>query len=116
MKLLNHDLERPQDVYSTVLDLVENFRESEENTNEIASILKGHVKRKVIKQTVMTTVYNVTYYGAKLQILRQLEYLKDFPPEKAVEASNYLANKTFQSINKLFFAAREIQVYKIQSF
>ena len=45
-------LERPQDVYSTVLDLVENFRESEENTNEIAKILKGHVKRKVIKQTV----------------------------------------------------------------
>ena len=49
--------ERPQDVYSTVLDLVEKFRQSEEDTNEIAKLLSGHVKRKVIKQTVMTTVY-----------------------------------------------------------
>ena len=39
--------DRPQDVYSKVLDLVEKFRESEENTNEIAKILKGHVQRKV---------------------------------------------------------------------
>lgn len=102
--------ERPQDVYSTVLDLVEKFRQSEESTNEIAKLLSGHVKRKVIKQTVMTTVYNVTFYGAKLQILRQLEYLKDFPADKASEASVYLANKTFLSIRKLFSAAKEIQV------
>jgi DNA-directed RNA polymerase len=39
--------DRPQDVYSKVLDLVEKSRESEENTNEIAKILKGHVQRKV---------------------------------------------------------------------
>lgn len=42
-----HPSDRPQDVYSKVLDLVEKFRESEENTNEIAKILKGHVQRKV---------------------------------------------------------------------
>jgi DNA-directed RNA polymerase len=39
---------------------------------EIAQVLEGHVTRKVIKQTVMTTVYGVTKYGAKLQIARQL--------------------------------------------
>ncbi len=58
----------------------------------------------------MTTVYNVTFYGAKLQILRQLEYLKEFPQEKASEAAVYLAEKTFRSIRQLFSAAREIQV------
>ena len=33
------------------------------------------VPRKVIKQTVMTTVYGVTMYGANLQIKRQLKAL-----------------------------------------
>lgn len=36
-------------------------------------MLDGFVKRKVIKQTVMTTVYGVTRYGARLQIARQLK-------------------------------------------
>ena len=35
-------------------------------------MLEGFIKRKVIKQTVMTTVYGVTKYGAKLQIAKQL--------------------------------------------
>ena len=39
----------------------------------IATVLNGFVDRKVIKQTVMTTVYGVTPYGAKLQIARQLK-------------------------------------------
>ena len=39
----------------------------------IAKALEGLVKRKVIKQTVMTTVYGVTRYGARLQIAKQLK-------------------------------------------
>jgi len=100
---------KPQDVYSTVLDLVEEQRQLDQETNEIAKLLAGHIKRKVIKQTVMTTVYNVTFYGAKLQILRQLEDIKDFPLDKAKESSEYIAKQTFSSIRKLFTSAREIQ-------
>lgn len=33
--------------------------------------LEGHVKRSTIKQTVMTTVYGVTAYGAKHRAGRQ---------------------------------------------
>lgn len=33
--------------------------------NEIALILDGKVKRKIVKQTVMTSVYGVTFIGAK---------------------------------------------------
>lgn len=40
---------------------------------KIAQILEGLIKRKVIKQTVMTTVYGVTRFGARLQIARQLQ-------------------------------------------
>ena len=39
----------------------------------IAAALDGFVRRKVIKQTVMTTVYGVTRYGARLQIAKQLK-------------------------------------------
>lgn len=39
----------------------------------IAKCLDGFVRRKVIKQTVMTTVYGVTRFGARLQIAKQLK-------------------------------------------
>jgi DNA-directed RNA polymerase len=40
---------------------------------KIAQVLEGHISRRVIKQTVMTTVYGVTRFGARLQIARQLK-------------------------------------------
>lgn len=39
----------------------------------VAKELDGFVRRKVIKQTVMTTVYGVTRFGARLQIAKQLK-------------------------------------------
>jgi DNA-directed RNA polymerase len=63
----------------------------------------------------MTTVYNVTFYGAKLQIQRQLETLPDLPKEKIVEASGYIADKTFASIKQLFKSARSIQDWLSES-
>lgn len=57
----------------------------------------------------MTTVYNVTFYGAKLQIQRQLEDTKGFPLDQVKPASGYIATKTFNSIRQLFSSAREIQ-------
>lgn len=38
-----------------------------------AIALENFIKRKVIKQTVMTTVYGVTKFGARLQIAKQLK-------------------------------------------
>ena len=45
-----HPSEKPQDVYSTVLDLIEEDRKKEEKTNDLAKLLDGHIKRKVIIQ------------------------------------------------------------------
>jgi DNA-directed RNA polymerase len=100
---------RPQDVYTSVLELVENERQKEEENKEIAKLLKDKITRKTIKQTIMTTVYNVTFYGAKLQIQNQLEDIADFPCDKIIDASGYIADKTFESIKRLFKSAREIQ-------
>ncbi len=48
-------------------------REDAAAGQEEAEVLDGFVKRKVVKQTVMTTVYGVTKYGATKQIARQLK-------------------------------------------
>ncbi|XP_068207915.1 LOW QUALITY PROTEIN: DNA-directed RNA polymerase, mitochondrial [Palaemon carinicauda] len=99
----------PQDVYSAVAELVEKERlKDAAEGNELAQMLDGYVKRKVIKQTVMTTVYGVTRFGARLQIERQLKDL-DFPPAKTWAASYYLVKKTFNSLEQMFTSAKEIQ-------
>lgn len=66
--------DEPQDIYSEIAEIVERKRKAdEEGGDEIAKVLDGFVRRKVIKQTVMTTVYGVTKYGAQLQIAKQLK-------------------------------------------
>lgn len=66
----------PQDVYSDVLDVIEKLRkEDAKNGIEIAQQLEGFIQRKIVKQTIMTSVYGVTYYGARLQIASKLEGL-----------------------------------------
>lgn len=61
------DADRPGDVYTAILRLVLKDMEAENNQDfiEIAEGLKGNVTRKVIKQTVMTSVYGVTFIGAR---------------------------------------------------
>ena len=82
--------------------------------HEIAKELEGKVTRKVVKQTVMTIVYGVTFIGGRLQIERQL---KDLGLEGDVlfKCSYYLVNKVFASIGEMFTAARGIQVSRISS-
>lgn len=59
--------EKPGDVYTAILKLV--IKEIENDTDpkneEYVKVLRGNVDRKTIKQTVMTSVYGVTYIGAR---------------------------------------------------
>lgn len=43
---------------------------------EHARLVKGNVDRKVVKQTVMTSVYGVTSRGARDQVIHCLGFLK----------------------------------------
>lgn len=75
----------PQDVYSTVLDIVlakikvdmetdpEEVDTSLRERGRYARLVYGVVNRKVVKQTVMTSVYGVTRIGARAQIQARLE-------------------------------------------
>ncbi|XP_066139814.1 DNA-directed RNA polymerase, mitochondrial [Euwallacea fornicatus] len=100
----------PQDVYSAVVALVEEERARDDAAGiEIAKVLNGFIKRKVIKQTIMTTVYGVTKFGARLQIAKQLKDIDDFPKESIWAASSYLTARTFESLRSMFTSTREIQ-------
>jgi len=71
---------KPQDVYSKVLEVVlEQIRkdvnidvdhsdEKIRKDGEFARMVKDLVNRKVIKQTIMTSVYGVTLVGARDQV------------------------------------------------
>ena len=54
-------------MYTAILKLVlkEIEAETDEKYEEFVDILFANVNRKVIKQTVMTSVYGVTYIGAR---------------------------------------------------
>ena len=102
--------ERPKDVYSDVSALVEQLRAKDAiEGHEIAKLLEGVVERKIVKQTVMTYVYGVTPFGAKLQILKRLKENETFPKEKAFSAAVYLTQKTFLSIQQMFTETQVIQ-------
>jgi DNA-directed RNA polymerase len=65
--------------------------------NKFAQLLIGKVSRKVVKQTVMTTVYGVTFVGAREQIERQLKDRGDVPCEECYLASVYLARQVWRN-------------------
>jgi len=56
-------------VYSGVADLVrERVRADAEAGDEQAAFILPLVDRKLVKQTVMTSVYGVTFIGARQQV------------------------------------------------
>ncbi|XP_049876277.1 DNA-directed RNA polymerase, mitochondrial [Pectinophora gossypiella] len=101
---------RPQDVYSAVAALVEEMRVRDAAAGVPAAvILDKFVRRKVIKQTVMTTVYGVTKFGARLQIAKQLKDIDEFPKDQVWTCSQYLTARTFDSLREMFTSTKLIQ-------
>ncbi|KAI7781396.1 hypothetical protein LA080_014712 [Diaporthe eres] len=108
--------DKPADVYSAVADLV--IKELDEDMargNEMAKALHGKIKRKVVKQTVMTNVYGVTFSGAKKQVLKQLDALyPDLRKESGIDAgllSSYVTTKIFKALSTMFRGAHDIQYW-----
>jgi DNA-directed RNA polymerase len=134
--------EEPQDVYTGVADMVINqiardaamvegtdFHPDDEDYAEVlekrryAQMLEGQITRKVVKQTVMTSVYGVTFVGARKQIQARLqENMVEMGAEDSEEieqelygASCYVARMTMDSMGTLFSGARGIMVRTICS-
>lgn len=104
--------EKPGDVYTAILKLVNEDikKEIDPKFIDIAESLKGNVTRKVIKQTVMTSVYGVTFIGAREQIQKQLKDKKIYETNgELYRASAYLAKLTIKCIGDLFKDANKIK-------
>ncbi|PIN06369.1 DNA-directed RNA polymerase [Handroanthus impetiginosus] len=74
-----------------------------------ARLLVNQVDRKLVKQTVMTSVYGVTYIGARDQIKRRLME-RDAIADNAelFSAACYAAKVTLTALGQMFEAARSI--------
>lgn len=59
----------------------------------------------------MTTVYGVTFIGAKKQIEKQLKERGDIPPEHLYACSLYLGRIVLDSIGDVFKGATAIQTW-----
>ncbi|KAF9955200.1 DNA-directed RNA polymerase [Modicella reniformis] len=106
----------PQDVYSGVAQAVERLLKKQAAEGvESAKILSGKVTRKIVKQTVMTNVYGVTFIGARAQIENRLKETEGIPADQVRALSTYLTQQVFASLGELFTGARAIQEWLAES-
>ncbi|KAL4806280.1 hypothetical protein BDV18DRAFT_139120 [Aspergillus unguis] len=105
--------DRPSDVYSGVAEFVKaSIMQEAKEGNPIAKLLDGKVTRKVVKQTVMTNVYGVTFIGAMKQVRKQLtSHYPDFTDDQLKNGAIYIARKIFRALGTMFNGAHDIQYW-----
>ncbi|EEF28786.1 DNA-directed RNA polymerase 2B, chloroplast/mitochondrial precursor, putative [Ricinus communis] len=108
--------EKPADVYSGIaVRVLDIMRKDAQKDPKVfpdalhAKILISQVDRKLVKQTVMTSVYGVTYIGARDQIKRRLKERGFIADDTEIfVASCYAAKVTLTALGEMFEAARSI--------
>ena len=82
--------------------------------NRAAKLVNGLIDRGVVKRTVMTSVYGVTYIGARNQIQEKIQskledrgYDVDEIDTEVFHACGYLATITMQAVGDLFIGAKQ---------
>ena len=99
----------PQDIYSEACAVVRRAVERDAANGCILSKqLVPHISRKVVKQTIMTSVYGVTLIGARRQIANRLRGIDGFPEEIVVPGAHRLADHTLNALGEIFSGARAI--------
>ncbi|XP_026422695.1 DNA-directed RNA polymerase 1B, mitochondrial-like isoform X1 [Papaver somniferum] len=110
--------EKPADVYSGIADRVREIMQEDSQKDPAADpnvfcakmlIEKDWVNRKLVKQTVMTSVYGVTYIGARDQIKKRLkERDPDGDDNEQFQLACYATKVTLTALGEMFEAARSI--------
>lgn len=109
--------DRPQDIYTGVAELVKEMVVKDATKGDpVANFINGYISRKVVKRTVMTNVYGVTFMGAKQQVQDELRNLfPNFQPTEKIRSLGlvalYVAQKIFDALGKIFNGAQEIQYW-----
>ncbi|MCL7036588.1 hypothetical protein MKW94_005308 [Papaver nudicaule] len=110
--------EKPADVYTGIADRVREIMQEDALKDPAADpnalraktlITKDWVNRKLVKQTVMTSVYGVTYIGARDQIKKRIkERDPDGDDNEQFGLACYAAKATLTALGEMFEAARSI--------
>ncbi|CAL6269876.1 unnamed protein product [Bathycoccus prasinos] len=112
--------DRGADVYTGIANVlrgivqkdIENCDYKDEESVErmkLAKLLIDQVDRKLVKQTVMTSVYGVTFVGARMQISARLKERVGFESESVrYRVAAYAAKRTLDALNDMFQNAREV--------
>ncbi|CAN7053193.1 unnamed protein product [Brassica rapa subsp. trilocularis] len=108
--------EKPADIYADiaarVLKIMQKDAEEDPETFPYAKLMLDQVDRKLVKQTVMTTVYGVTYSGARNQIKKRLKERGAFADDSQnFHAACYAARVTTNALEEMFGAARAIMIW-----
>ncbi|CAK7326431.1 unnamed protein product [Dovyalis caffra] len=111
--------EKPADVYTgiaaRVLDIMQRDAEKDpaiDRNSVYAKLLLNQVDRKLVKQTVMTSVYGVTYIGARDQIKRRLKERCNIADDPQLySAACYGAKITLLALEEMFEGARGIMAW-----
>ncbi|KAL9625519.1 MAG: hypothetical protein Q9160_000229 [Pyrenula sp. 1 TL-2023] len=104
--------DRPSDVYTGVAELVKAQIEQDlEKGDKNAKLLHGKISRKIVKTTVMTNVYGVTFLGAMRQVRKRLDELHPELGPTSIILSAYVARKIFHALGTLFSGAHGIQYW-----
>uniref|UniRef100_A0A453T4D6 DNA-directed RNA polymerase n=1 Tax=Aegilops tauschii subsp. strangulata TaxID=200361 RepID=A0A453T4D6_AEGTS len=70
------------------------------------------VDRKLVKQTVMTSVYGVTFIGARQQIMKRLQEKGHITDDKLLyDVSCYATRVTLDALGQMFQSARAIMAW-----
>jgi len=120
--------DQPQDIYTSVLNIVlekinndinlpdDDVDEAVRLRRRCSQLVHNQVTRKVIKQTVMTSVYGVTRIGARQQVQNRLfeifhaegNVMAPHEEKELYNASKYVADLTLNSLNEMFTSAKDI--------
>jgi DNA-directed RNA polymerase len=110
--------DRPGDVYTGIAMVLkkivaEDLQNAEDpETQKLASLLAPHVDRKLVKQTVMTSVYGVTHVGARQQIQNRLKERGAVDDENTrYRVATYAASRTLDALSNLFVNARDVMAW-----
>jgi DNA-directed RNA polymerase len=105
--------EKPSDIYTAVAERVSKRIIADADKGcEISKLMKGKISRKLVKQTVMTNTYGVTFIGARKQVISRLKESPDvypFSDDQLKSISYHITHLIFDGLAELFTGARSLQ-------
>jgi DNA-directed RNA polymerase len=107
----------PQDLYTAVASAVQALVDNDLKKDVPEAILmKNRVNRKLVKQTVMTNTYGVTFIGARRQVNNRLKEARVSDPtplsdDEIQKCGFYITKLIFQSMEKMFSGAKNTQMW-----